>query len=495
MKNDTYGYLAAAFAFLIFIYSHIASHSIVQTLQKNTIDHYLSATVSASATASATTISSNDDTNLEIRKWGCNLIEAPFIFIHIGKAGGGSVRSQLALAAVNITKKEWHDKDGSFYPIYLGDYNDNDNIDDDDNNEKHAKATFSSSGHLNHRAWIQQTFEGTQQCQATTPMGLVGCLEMTDIVAKRYHDFCDREKDDVCYEVYAGHNKLGSEMHWLPFSQLETWWSAVNSITNSNITSESSLSNFLEDVYERKNPSSSFRRSHVKNVRLYNKYFYEYIQAASLDLDDLSQQIISPRERISNRYSILYQHVPVLRATILREPFSWLVSKFFWNRLNRETTDEYARTIPAKDCLNSNDIEWAHGYAIEYMEYLCGEDCAIANQLGLITIDEMEKQAAANLRKSIAVVGLGDDSDGFYDMINKRVQYLNIRKTTKKEERHVSKSSELRDICNAGYKNKTLQDKMIRNSPAIAAMVRLYEIGVEVNQFHRNELDSCSGGR
>jgi len=35
---------------------------------------------------------------------------------------------------------------------------------------------------------------------------------------------CDDLAFKKCHLVYAGHNFLGAEMHWLPAKYLETWW-------------------------------------------------------------------------------------------------------------------------------------------------------------------------------------------------------------------------------------------------------------------------------
>jgi len=39
-----------------------------------------------------------------IRSWGCHMTDTPFLFVHIGKAGGGIVRRRLATAALNFTR-------------------------------------------------------------------------------------------------------------------------------------------------------------------------------------------------------------------------------------------------------------------------------------------------------------------------------------------------------------------------------------------------------
>ena len=97
-----------------------------------------------------------------------------------------------------------------------------------DNN--HFIAKFCNSKWINHRmvnndqnhtlAW---TFEGTSECNATTPLG--GMIACPGQLGPRKHQCARCELDsDRCDTVYVGHNDLGEEVHWLPPTILQRWW-------------------------------------------------------------------------------------------------------------------------------------------------------------------------------------------------------------------------------------------------------------------------------
>lgn len=73
---------------------------------------------------------------------------------------------------------------------------------------------------------------------------------------------------------------------------------------------------------------------------------------------------------------------------------------------------------------NVRPAGWAHECALEYIRYLCGEDCSLRTEMGLSSLGQMERQAASNLRSSFAVVGLLNETGGFFQMLNARVRYL-----------------------------------------------------------------------
>ena len=77
-----------------------------------------------------------------------------------------------------------------------------------------------------------------------------------------------------------------------------------------------------------------------------------------------------------------------------------------------------------------------------------------------------------------------DDIDNFFEMINTRVKYIDIK---------LDSVSDLH--CNDPHaeslKDPLLQEKFISSSPVIAALVRLYELGMEVNKSQREEVENC----
>ena len=170
----------------------------------------------------------NQPTHSQIRSWGCNLQTSPLIFVHIGKAGGGSVRARFAASALNYTRglvlddplqanddgdetsgieenvqeqrrrrlaaggrrgggngrkgrgkrggggngggqrKAWAKvTNGSYYPMLAG------------KNHTPSRGYFCNSGHSNRRPTLDgKTFEGTLMCEATTPLGrAIACPE------------------------------------------------------------------------------------------------------------------------------------------------------------------------------------------------------------------------------------------------------------------------------------------------------------------------------
>jgi hypothetical protein len=46
--------------------------------------------------------------------------------------------------------------------------------------------------------------------------------------------------------------------------------------------------------------------------------------------------------------------------------------------------------------------------------------------------------------------------------------------------------------CKALYQEPDFQAKILNQAPAIAALHRLYQIGVEVNAFQKKELQQCA---
>jgi len=149
----------------------------------------------------------------------------------------------------------------------------------------------------------------------------------------------------------------------------------------------------------------------------------------------------------------------------------------------------------ASDFTEEDDFGWAHQFAMEYLTYLCGIDCYLTALGGLSTIERMERQAASNLRHSFAVVGvLEDGEDTFFDMVSARVRYMDMSLNPHiKGDSHRSGGGEESTRCKAIFNDPDMQQKMIDGSPAIAALVRLFRVGKEVNKFQKEELASCSG--
>lgn len=138
----------------------------------------------------------NDDTS--IRRWGCARNETPFIFVHIGKAGGGGVRARFAAGALEYNRSGWHrlhEDPSYYYPVY------------DAEGNLH-KGKMSSSRMNNFVPKILKEilgdfkYEGAIPCSATTPLGqAIACPLSTP--------------EDLCFEghrcdlINFGHNVIG----------------------------------------------------------------------------------------------------------------------------------------------------------------------------------------------------------------------------------------------------------------------------------------------
>lgn len=143
-----------------------------------------------------------------IRKWGCNRMEVPLIFVHIGKCGGGSVRARIAAGAVNYTDTAvaWQNSHsmGAYYPVAVA-------VEGNGTDEEvMEKAYFCNSVHGNYRSSDkEETFEGTMKCNASTPLGhMIGCPEVLKKANICLPGACDATSPS-CRIVYVGHNLLG----------------------------------------------------------------------------------------------------------------------------------------------------------------------------------------------------------------------------------------------------------------------------------------------
>jgi hypothetical protein len=157
------------------------------------------------AAAAAAAVAAAAPEEVSIRNWGCNLMETPLIFVHIGKSGGGTVRARLAASALNYTRaaKAWTmDKlDKSYYPV--GGSGGAGGPLDNSNNHHDKRGFFCDKGHPQFRATPGQGQEKTLFCHAITPLGQsIACpepLTWTHGQCKR----CDPISDQ-CPVVYTG---------------------------------------------------------------------------------------------------------------------------------------------------------------------------------------------------------------------------------------------------------------------------------------------------
>jgi hypothetical protein len=533
----------------------------------------------------------------QIRRWGCRLSTVPFIFVHIGKTGGGNVRARLAASSLNYTKVEFRHQDFSYYPLRKRKYSSTQQrrrskYDDED------RAQFCHTGyHMFKPQSRRANYRRSLQCNATTPLGqamacpeifhhaydpnrtrllhpynpmeIVGNITNETIIrfhnrnALRYrrHPCFNPPSSDHAHVVFVGHHNLGSEMHWLPARLLSEWWNTYwtkaptkeSTIATTTNEKEQASSNAVDRVAQRLQSLQAYYDisnfpNHYDDIRdnVHDgswcrgqpRPMFAYDDTAAFH-ESCSQELYQPMDELAKEavqqrmshikvttpnesttmkitttaaspdqvamagyWSTVYASLPVLRVTILRDPFSWLCSKFFWHRVDdlfNVTCDDAAVAIKG-DWLSIRDKKqpngWARRMALLYLEQICGDDCVVRSFYSTESVlGELERQATANLRQAFAVVGILPDLDDFYDLLNRRVDYLNTSLNQHVEGlRHGSFSilPEEAERCKNQYlKNRTFQELMLQ-APEIAALQRVYEVGVEVNRFQRNELDQCS---
>ena len=530
--------------------------------------------------------SSVSDTTSSIRKWGCHRTETPTIFVHIGKAGGGVIRTRLAGAAQNVSRPQWHDPagDNHYYPI--------------SSNTTVRRGKFCNSKNKNAKIPTNnatrplidrvKTFEGDFFCNATTPFGMAvacpsdhrarrqnkytssTCLGCNDeyYLEPQYYDLVQEDEQarasslllnppnpsHICDTVYVSHNLFGAELSWLPprylkeywwdnspwrggttnsnaESQLEKYWAGLLSDRNyraqqvlekldnssltrlysekiQNQTSEEEEPKWCPDGYIYQNNKLQYHRSSfVGNEWEKMKHHYT---SCTKPIGEAADGVFrefwkeQPKEAESsnsngvfsdqNNYSPVYASMPLHRITMIREPFSWILSKFFWDsKVHRKNScqDIFFSTH------ENPTMSWVENYSYQYLMYLCGTDCDSRFENKMMGLDGIEAQAKSNLRNAFSVVGLLHESDSFYEMIHKRIDYLDMNRSYPIElKSHQSAKTKQKPLCLEQFlKNETFREYVRSNTPAFAALERVYQVGVEVNRFQKEELSQCESKR
>ncbi|CAB9525344.1 expressed unknown protein [Seminavis robusta] len=462
-----------------------------------------------------------------IRSWGCERrTERPFIFVHCGKSGGGNVRKRLASSALGFSESysNWHKalEDPHYHFPML------------DSKGEVVKGSFVNSHFPNYRpsynsthpdataeAW--ETFEGTLPCAAETPLGqALACplLKRTGPARLACHQ-------GYCNIVYAGHNYVGNELHWLPNQFLAQWWEKKHNST----TKVDLYKDFMKRMKdwsppERKAPCYMpihFNRS-LQLSRHYRSRYAKCVQPKEQKWDQMAHDIFGTNNQTVTDWSAIYASLPVLRVTLLREPLSWLVSKFFWHSrepgflmgisgtrytydtLKRCDNNDLSASITTTGSTTGSGkkkdgmdvvVDWVSHASLGYIHQLCGEDCVVRMHHGTMTLKEAEVQARRNLQQSFAVVGLLEESATFFDMITARAQYMNTSLHPSIEgEPHKSRPGEgmedSQDRCKELFAPDTsFAQTLTERSPQLAALKRLYRVGVTVNRHQKEELEEC----
>jgi hypothetical protein len=514
------------------------------------------------------------------------LTTTPLIFVHIGKAGGGGVRARFAAARPAFTESNWRVTDpNASYPIQLH----------SDRSVTTAAAYFCNSGHATFRSTKRSLYEETLVCSATTPLG--AALACPDHLRALQQEPCSRNcgpDDSICHQVYVGHNIVGAEWHWLPYKVLIQWWQTnyahkvpaavsheilhrLQALEPSNadwcpyesqgVPRPTNRSDYIDKLLPCSVPLARVADHLAHQARL------QSLLTSSLAFDSRSsspqaRELAAKDASDMEDWSPFYATLPVLRTTLVREPYSWLVSKFFWmgnyhwwdmdcSDLNAATQAEPTASsnrrrlaeAPALDQEQEDDggsdehddntgdkfsafdgsgvleepepvsererrrkervfplghrdstivvdgdgFGWANRYALLYIFYLCGEDCAARYEMGLGSLDQLELQAANNMRQSFAVVGLLHETETYYDMLTARVQYLDMGLHPEVEgERHETGADKDMRRCKDLFQDLSFQEKLRQASPAVASLERLYKVAVEVNRHQLRELAATS---
>jgi hypothetical protein len=458
-----------------------------------------------------------------IRSWGCERRpEAPFIFVHCGKSGGGQVRARFAASALqfNRSTREWHKSLRDplyYYPIR--------NV----KTGKLSKGAFVNSAFPNFRPSYNETypddtperwetFEGTLPCAAETPLGQALACPLL----KRPPETKRACHADQCNIVYTGHNVLGNELHWLPNQYLSNWWNKWapshhhHHHHHQNVTEAllRRLDDWAYDLAPCYMPHH-FNRS-LQIARHYRSHYASCVRDKEVHWDMVAHEVgvvgQGNKEGPVTDWSPLYASLPVLRVILLREPLDWLVSKFFWHSVDPGylmgmSGTKYTYNNTLKRCDNSEgggvddplDIvaDWVSRASLAYIHYLCGEDCIVRMHHGSMTLEQAEIQARNNLLQSFAVVGILEEQRTFYDMVTARTQYMNTSlHPTVVGSPHKSLPGDgvvdSQERCDSVFAANTPFARAITaRSPELAALRRLYRVGLQVYQAQKDELEAC----
>ena len=241
----------------------------------------------------------------DIRLWGCNLTISPFIFVHIGKSGGGDARMRLAAGSANfdpVKKNAWKKVPKGqalkilIYPIH----------DEDASTFSTNETSYVTSKPRAARLWNSatphfypeffKTFEGTWPCTAQTPVGaMLSCHT-------NYSHMASMCAGEHCDAVLMGHNLLGSEIHWLSDGFLQKWLHRQDHLYTCNMIAHRESLRYrrnVEDWFTTAENNSKFadgvgRRWHTIK---YGKH------------------------SIQNDWSSFYASLPVARSTVIRTIF------------------------------------------------------------------------------------------------------------------------------------------------------------------------------
>ena len=143
--------------------------------------------------------------------------------------------------------------------------------------------------------------------------------------------------------------------------------------------------------------------------------------------------------------------------------------------------------------------EYLERFALEHLMYLCGEDCVGRLMRGEASLNDVEAQAEENLRHSFAVVGVVERLSRFNGMVGKRVAYLgnmmhqnNASSGSMKTHSSRTKRNAVEvEQCTRAFADPAVRERLKKKHPELGALVRLYDVALEVEQHQFDELSAC----
>ena len=289
----------------------------------------------------------------------------------------------------------------------------------------------------------------------------------------------------VCHTVYVGHNNLGSELHWLPPKYLEKWWRSTVWKTNFSVPWKLLFPPTDGNVW-----CSNSLQYRPTSSRTYRQVFQNCSMPIGTHWDSKFLSFWQSGHPMATddapiNFSPIYASLPVQRVTMIREPWSWLVSKFFWHHdLDSEFRCDDIATA----------THWAHQYALQGVALLCGEDCGTRWLNNQISFRELWIQSESNLRHAFSVVGLMNETMTFFEMLTTRVAYLDMRLNPDiKGERHQSGRNYETVRCRRAFQDPEFQKELRTRVPMVRLLDHLYHVAVEVNRNQLQELRECQG--
>ncbi len=358
----------------------------------------------------------------------------------------------------------------------------------------------------------------------------------------------DPPPGSTCDAVFAGHLNIGSELTWLPPRYLKHhWWDKSEFEASNTKLLEPFWERLLDDRKRRRTKLRIAAMDHNKIERTNiepQKDFetgrwcpegYKYMNQTLYDrpstkfeldaaYETCSRPLAEDADRAfrevfssSTNYSPFYASMPVHRVTMMRDPWSWIISKFFWHQLNTYVPPE-RRALPCFDVttpiiiqkknstrLGKTDVApldpldpdrelgWVEQFSLLFLIKLCGDDCRIRYENGMMTLQEIEEQVSSNLRNAFSVVGILHEQDSFYDMLTDRIQYVDMGlHPNMTGEKHATPKSRANLACKELFgTNETFRESVRQQVPAFATLERMYHLGIRVNQFQKEELKQC----